>query len=129
MLFEGHKRPTLNHTVFCDNRVDKRRWRNVESRIKDVYALWRDVASMYFAQLIRRAFFNHNVVTSFALQVERARGGCNHKWNLVVCAGNGKIIGSNLVRDIAISCDPVGADDDGIDSPSLHDKRSHVIRD
>src|SRR5213594_2134765 len=117
----------LCYTAIGNNRSHKRIRRYVESGIENRNAIRNNTHATKVRNLCWVALLDWNTGTigNFQVQCGKRRGDIER--DFVLFREDGKGIGSNLVRDVAICRNAIGADDNGIDQSLTHEAAGHVV--
>jgi len=100
---------------------------NVEGGVFDGHAVGGHLFAVGVGDFPGVALFDRDAVTRGGLNVEGGPGGGDVEGDAVFFREDGDAVGADLVSDIAVGGDAVGADDDGLDAALMHEGGGHVI--
>jgi hypothetical protein len=102
---------------------------DVERGIPDPRALRRHARRTEVADLALIAFLDRNVRAVRRRDVDRRHGRRDVKRDVVLPREHGDRVGADLVRDISVRGDPIGAHDGEIDLAIAHERSGHAFGD
>ncbi|KAG7112948.1 Peptidase M20 domain-containing protein like [Verticillium longisporum] len=121
--------PLNNGTLLCDDGIDQVMRRHVERRVPDVdplisrshahslgdidTSIRSNSGARNLGQLLLFPLLNVDALARHGLQVNARRGGCDDELDAVMLRQDGELVGSNLIRRVAVPHNTVGADNDG----------------
>src|ERR1041385_8425904 len=111
----------------ADDRGNQARRGYIERRIEDVDVRRRCLSAEAATYLVGRALLDGNAFTSRRRRVECARRRGDVEWNTVMPRRDRQRVGADLVRDVAIRRDAIGADEAEIDPPRAHEHRGGAV--
>src|SRR5262245_22246331 len=117
----------LCYAAIRNDRSHERIRRYVESGIEDRNAIRNNTHATNVRNLCRIALVDCNTGTIGNFQIECGKWCPHIARDFVLFREDGKGIVSNLVRDVAICGNAVGADDNGVDQSLTHEAAGHVV--
>src|ERR1043165_9437487 len=104
----------------ADDRGNQARRGYIERRIEDVDVRGRCLSAEAATHLVGRTLLDDDFLTGGCTRVECARWRGDVEWNTVMPRRDRQRVGADLVRDVAIRRDAIGADEAEIDPPRAH---------
>src|SRR5690242_19776501 len=111
----------------ADDRRNQLRRSDVERRIEDVGPHGSCLSAKAATYLSGRMLLDDDFLTGSCARVECARWRGDVEWITVVPRRDRQPVGTDLVRDVAIRRDAIGADEAEIDPPRAHENQGGAI--
>jgi hypothetical protein len=122
-LFVG----SAQDSALGDDGGDVLRWRHVEGWVFDADSVWGELFSGVVGDLDGGALLDGDVVSVGGGEIDGGPGGGDVEGDAVFPGEDGDVIGADLVGDVSVGGDAVGADDDGLDLALAHEAGGHVV--
>ena len=112
-----------------DDRRHVLRRRHVERRVADLRAVGRQTRRPDVRDLAIVALLDRNPAAVRRVQIDGGERRGDVERNAVLLGQHGDAVGADLVGDVAVGGDAIGADDDQIDLTEPHHRAGHVVGD